>query len=150
MPPSTGFELFLKRAKTAIGMTMAAYPDQWRWTNGIQQERAKMLLPLAWLLRVEDTPEHRAWLRKMAEDLLAAQGACGPFARRSAWRERGGGPPPASNESYGTAEAPLIQTNGDAACDLLYTSNFAFVGLHEAATATSCHREAARAPCGGR
>ena len=47
----TGFDLFLKRAKTAIGMTMAAYPDKWIWTNGIQQERAKMLLPLAWLIQ---------------------------------------------------------------------------------------------------
>jgi hypothetical protein len=73
----TGFDLFLKRAKTAIGMTIAAYPDKWIWTNGIQQERAKMLLPLAWLVRVEDTPEHREWLRKIANDLLASQDKCG-------------------------------------------------------------------------
>ena len=54
-------------------MTMAAYPDKWKWTNGIQQERAKMLLPLAWLVRVEDTPEHRDWLRKIADDLINSQ-----------------------------------------------------------------------------
>ena len=132
----TGFELFLKRAKTAISMTMAAYPNQWAWTNGIQQERAKMLLPLAWLVRVEDTPEHRAWLRKMAEDLLAAQDPCGTIREEIGLAGQGGCPPPASNEAYGTAETPLIQTNGDAACDLLYTTNFAFVGLHEAAAAT--------------
>jgi hypothetical protein len=132
----TGFTLFLKRAKTAIGMTMAAYPDQWVWMNGIQQERAKMLLPLAWLVRVEDTPEHRAWLRKMAEEVLASQDPCGAIREEIGKAGKGGCPPPASNEAYGTAEAPLIQSNADAVSDLLYTSNFAFVGLHEAAAAT--------------
>lgn len=34
---------------------MASYPEQWSWTNGIQQERARMILPLAWLYRVEPT-----------------------------------------------------------------------------------------------
>jgi len=132
----TGFELFLNRAKTAIRMTMAAYPDRWTWTNGIQQERAKMLLPLAWLVRVEDTPEHRAWLRRMAADLLAAQDPCGAVGEQLGEAGHGGFPPPASNEAYGTNETPLIQTNADAACDLLYTTNFAFLGLHEAAAAT--------------
>ncbi|MDC0936976.1 hypothetical protein OAS39_11875, partial [Pirellulales bacterium] len=132
----TGFDLFLKRAKTAIGMTMVAYPGQWVWTNGIQQERAKMLLPLAWLVRVEDTTEHRAWLRQIAADLLAAQEPCGAIREEIGKAGQGGAPPPASNEAYGTGETPLIQTNGDAACDLLYTTNFALVGLHEAAAAT--------------
>ena len=122
----TGFDLFLQRAKTAIGMTMAAYPDRWVWMNGIQQERAKMLLALAWLVRVEDTPEHRAWLRRMAGTCWPARIRAEPSARRSARPERQGCPPPASNEAYGTAEAPLIQSNADAASDLLYTCNFAF------------------------
>ena len=133
----TGFELFLTRAKTAIGMTMAAYPDQWKWTNGIQQERAKMLLPLAWLVRVENTPEHRAWLNKIAGDLLARQDSCGAIREEIGESGKGGFPPPASNEAYGTAETPLIQTNGDKVSDLLYTVDFAFLGLHEAAAATS-------------
>lgn len=30
----------------------------------------------------------------------------------------------------------MIQRNGDPACDLFYTCNFAFLGLHEAAAAT--------------
>ena len=41
---------------------MTAYPNEWRWNNGIQQERTRMLIPLAWLVRVEDSPEHRDWL----------------------------------------------------------------------------------------
>ncbi len=39
----------------------------------MQQERAKMLLPLAWLCRIEDTEEHRGWLGTMAADLCAYQ-----------------------------------------------------------------------------
>ena len=132
----TGFDLFLKRAKTAIGMTMAAYPDKWIWTNGIQQERAKMLLPLAWLVRVDDTPEHREWLRKIANDLLACQDKCGAIREEIGEPGMGSFPPPSSNEVYGIYETPLIQENGDAVCDLLYTVDFAFIGLHEAAAAT--------------
>jgi hypothetical protein len=126
---------FLDRTKNAIRMTLAAYPDQWKWTNGIQQERARMLLPLAWLVRVEDSPEHRQWLRRMAEALLAFQDECGALREEIGPGQSHYGPPK-SNERYGTNEASLIQQNGDPACDLLYTSNFAFLGLHEAAAAT--------------
>ncbi|HBE41885.1 MAG TPA: hypothetical protein DDW27_11900, partial [Bacteroidales bacterium] len=132
----TGFELFLTRARSAIEMTMAAYPENWRWTNGIQQERAKMLLPLAWLIRVEDKPLHREWLRTMAGDLLARQDNCGAIPEEIGKAGKGGFPPPESNEAYGTSETPLIQTNNDKASDLLYTLDFAFIGLHEAASAT--------------
>lgn len=132
----TGFDLYLQRARTAIGMTMAAYPDRWTWTNGIQQERAKMLLALAWLVRVDDTPEHRTWLRRIADDMLATQDACGAIREEIGQEGKGGYPPPVSNEAYGTSETPLIQSNADAASDLLYTCNFAFIALHEAAAAT--------------
>jgi len=140
----TGFELFLTRAKTGIGMTMSAYPDQWKWTNGIQQERAKMLLPLAWLVRIDDTAEHRGWLRKIAGDLIAGQAECGAIREQIGEAGKGGFPPPATNEAYGTSEAPLIQTNFDGVSDLLYTCDFAFLGLHEAAAATNeqIYREA--------
>lgn len=132
----TGFKLFLDRAKTALSMTMDAYPDKWIWTNGIQQERAKMLLPLAWLVRVDDTPEHRSWLRRMAEDLVKSQAACGAIREEIGEKGKGGFPPPESNEAYGTSETPLIQTNGNGVADMLYTVEFAFLGLHEAASAT--------------
>jgi hypothetical protein len=74
---ATGYRPFLDRAKTAIRMTMNAYPHDWRWTNGIQQERAVMLLSLAWLVRLEDTPEHRGWMHTLAGDLLEHQAECG-------------------------------------------------------------------------
>ena len=41
-----------------------------------------------------------------------------------------------SNDAYGAAEGNIIQNNGDPATDLLYTLNFAFLGLHEAGAAT--------------
>ncbi len=132
----TGYEPFLTRTRDAIRMTMEAYPDKWHWTNGLQQERARMLLPLAWLIRVEDAPQHREWLRRIASDLVAAQDACGAIAEELGSAGRGQYAPPKSNEEYGTNEAPLIQRNGDPLSDLLYTTNFAFLGLHEAARST--------------
>ncbi len=128
--------LFLDRAKTALRMTMAVHTDGWRWTNGLAQERARILLPLAWLVRVEDTPEHRGWLRTAAEGLVGLQADCGAIREELGLPGEGMFPPPASNAAYGGHEASLIQQNGDPVCDLLYTTNFAFLGLHEAAAAT--------------
>lgn len=141
----TGYQPLLDRTRNGIRMMMAAYPSQWRWTNGIQQERARMLLPLAWLVRVEDTPEHRQWLRRIATDLLALQDESGAIREELGPAGHGDFPPPKTNEEYGTNEAPLIQENGDPVADLLYTTNFAFLGLHEAAAATgdSLYRNAA-------
>lgn len=140
----TGFQPFLDRPRTALRMTMGAYPDGWRWTNGFQQERARMLLPLSFLVRVDDVPEHRRWLRMVAEDLLVFQDGCGAIREELGVVDRGSYGAPKTNEAYGTAEAPLIQENGDPLCDLLYTTNFAFMGLHEAAAATgdSFYKEA--------
>ena len=132
----TGFTPFIEKAGNAIRMTMEVYPDEWRWTNGIQQERARMLLPLAWLVRVEDNEQHRNWLRFMAEELLSRQDACGAIREEVGKDGKGAYGAPKTNEEYGTAEASLIQQNGDSLCDLLYTTNFAFFALHEASTAT--------------
>lgn len=132
----TGDELLLQRAKTGIRVMMSKYPDEWRWTNGLQQERARMLLPLAWLIRVEDSPEHRRWLRRIAEDVIACQDASGAIREELGQLDHGGFPPHHDNESFGAHEAPLIHENGEPVSDLLYTTNFAFLGLHEAAAAT--------------
>jgi hypothetical protein len=133
---ATGYQPFLERTENALRMTMAAYPEHWRWTNGIAQERARLLLPLAWLVRLRDTPEHRAWLHRVATDLLALQAPCGALREQLGASGLGAYGPPRSNEEYGTNEATLMQTDGDPVCDLLYTTNFAFIGLHEAAAAT--------------
>ena len=127
---------FLDCAKRGITAMMSAYPHEWRWTNGIQQERARMLLPLAWLVRVEPTAEHRGWLRHMASELLAFQDASGAIREEVGSAGKGRYGPPKTNAVYGATEAPLIQNNGDLLSDLLYTTNFAFLGLHEASAAT--------------
>ncbi len=133
---TTRYAPFLERARTAIRMTMAAYPNHWRWTNGLQQERARMLLPLTWLIRLEDTPEHRGWLQRVAADLISFQDQSGAIREEIGSVGEGEFGPPKSNAQYGTSEAPLLQENGDPVSDLLYTTNFAFLGLHEAAAAT--------------
>lgn len=132
----THYAPFLERARNAIQMTVAAYPAQWQWSNGFQQERARMLLALAWLIRVNDTAEHRQWLKHLAGDLLRLQDSSGAIREELGPVGKSRYGPPMSNGQYGTAEAPLIQRNGDPACDLLYTCNFAILGLHEAAAAT--------------
>jgi hypothetical protein len=139
----TGFDLFYTRAETAIRMMMAQYTDGWHWTNGLAQEKARMLLPLAWLVRVRDTPEHRAWLRKAVDGVAALQAPCGAIREEIGILGKGAYPPPRSNADYGKHEAPLIQQNGDPVADLLYTVNFAFIGLHEAAAAGDAAAKAA-------
>jgi hypothetical protein len=124
---------YLTLTKAGFGDLLENYPDRWHWViRSGQIERARALLPLAWLVRVDDTPEHRQWLRRIADDLLAYQDACGAI------RERLGGVRQAvgSNRDYGTGEVSIIQQDGDPMADMLYTCNFAAIGLHEAAAAT--------------
>jgi hypothetical protein len=132
----TGDAEFLEKSRTALRMTMSAYPKGWRW--GDNMERARILLPLAWLVRVDDKPEHRKWLAQIATDLVARQHASGGIAEHLGGDGTGGGHyvVPATNEAYGTTETPLIQRNGDPVSDQLYTTGFALIGLHEAAAAT--------------
>jgi hypothetical protein len=132
----TRYKPFLERTQTAIRMTMAAYPDQWHWTNGLQQERARMLLPLAWLIQLENTSEHRGRLKRIADDLISFQDKSGAIREEVGSEGEGQYGPPKSNSKYGTSEAPLLQQNGDKVSDLLYTTNFAFLGLHEAVAST--------------
>jgi hypothetical protein len=133
---ATGYRPLLERTRTALGILMEAYPDKLKWWNGLQQERGRLLLPLAWLVRVDDTPQHRQWLRRIAGDFLKAQVPCGAVREEIGPPGNEYFPAQTSNEAYGTTETPIIQANGDPACDLLYTLNSGFLGLHEAAAAT--------------
>lgn len=132
----TGWHPLLERAKQAITITMQNYPN-WKWTNGIQQERARMILPLAWLVRVEDTPLHRKWLNLIVSKLLDSLQECGAIQEELGDNKNGKYASIISNADYGVREAPLISKNGDPVSDLLYTMNFAFFGLNEAAHATN-------------
>lgn len=131
----TGHRPLLDKAKTGIRIMMEAYPDKWKWTNGIQQERARMVLCLAWLVRIEDTPQHRAWLDTIVQKLLENQQPSGAIREELGNSSGLFGKTP-SNKAYGLHEAPLISENGDPVSDMLYSCNFAFFGLNEAAHAT--------------
>ncbi|MCK5844617.1 MAG: hypothetical protein KAG97_07925, partial [Victivallales bacterium] len=128
---------FRDKAVNAIRMTMEnAFPAKLAWTNGITQEYARILLPLAFLVEIEDTSEHRGWLKTATETLLENMSDCGAIREMMGNLKYGKYPSPSTNEEYGSTEAALIQENGDPACDLVYTVNYAFIGLHEAAMAT--------------
>lgn len=131
----TGYQPFLDQSKKAIALTMEKYPS-WKWTNGIQQERARMILPLAWLVRVEDTPKHRQWLALIADRLLENMDSSGAIREELGAASDGRYGATKSNASYGKHEAPLIAVNGDPVADMLYTTNFGFFALNEAAAAT--------------
>ena len=132
----TGYKPLLDKAKSAISITMENYPTNWLWTNGLQQERARMILPLAWLVRAEDTQQHRDWLQLICDDLLEHQVDSGAFREELGIGGNGRYGAPKTNENYGTSEAPIIHFNGDPVADMLYTTNFAFFALNEAAQAT--------------
>ncbi|MEA5080811.1 MAG: hypothetical protein VB024_04200 [Dysgonamonadaceae bacterium] len=128
----TGDEQFLEKAEKGISILMKNYPDKLIWTNGLAQEKVRMLLPLSWLVQVRNTTENRNMLLTVVNDILKLQDKCGAIREELGRTEMGKYPPPQSNEAYGTNEASLIAQNGDPVSDLLYTTNFAFLGLHEA------------------
>jgi len=126
----TQFKPLLERARNGIRITMEAYPKGWGAECGrMDEERIHMLLPLAWLLRVEDTPQHRQWLDQMARYVFDSIQPCGAIPQHVE-------APYTANKQYGTGEAPITYVAGDPATDLLYTLNFAISGMHEAAAVT--------------
>lgn len=131
----TKYEPLLTRTKEAIRITMDYYPEKWLWGSSLQTQRARMILPLAWLVRVEDTKEHREWLDKMVNEMLKYQDACGAI-REEIGKGKGHFKELKSNDDYGTDEGSLIYRNGDPISCMIYTNNFAVFSLHEAARAT--------------
>jgi hypothetical protein len=132
----TGYVPFFERTERGLRLTMEAYPNHWRWSNSITSSQARILLPLAWLVRVKDSAQARSWLHRVAQDLLAHQHESGAIFEWTGPAGTGIQVPPTSNEKYGTGEGTLIQQNGNPVADLLYTMNFAFIGFHEAHAAT--------------
>jgi hypothetical protein len=122
----TGYEPLLQRARNGIEAMMEAYPDQWIAECGrLDEELCHMLLPLCYLVRVDDRGRYRDWLQRLVDDILQGMDPCGAIPQRVTV-------PYTTNEQYGTGEAPVVYQTGDAGTDLLYTMNFGFSGLHEA------------------
>lgn len=134
----TGQREFLDKTKTGIRMMMEAFPDKWRWNDNM--ERAHMLLCLAWLVRIEDTAEHRGWLKLVADDLVKIQHSSGAIPEQFRGTEGSHYSIPKSNEAYGTGETPLLQQNGDPVSDQLYVTGFALLAFREAVAATGDER----------
>ena len=155
----TGYRPLLERTKIGIRLMMAAYErtvdpgisdkaNEWRWTNGMQQERAKMILPLAWLVRIEPTTEHFSWLDRIIGDLAAyIDPQTGALADRfgDPCEGRGLYGPFTENAQYGKHESPVIQQNGDPCSDSLYTASFAMMALLEAEKAVEAMGDRERA-----
>lgn len=131
----TGYKPLLTKTERAIRITMDGYPYKWLWGSSMQTQRARMILPLAWLVRADDTPEHRRWLDKMVNELLKYQDESGAI-REELGKGKGLFRELKSNADYGSDEGSLIFKNGQQVADMLYTCNFALFSLHEAAVAT--------------
>ncbi len=143
----TGYEPLYTRSETALTMMVAAYVrtmdetdqyftnDEWKWTNSLQADRAKLILPLSWLVRVSPTEEHIKWLDLIVSDMMSYQDASTGAIRDvigEEWQGTGSCGAFTKNSEYGTHESPVIQENGDPCTDSLYTSNFAVISLNEA------------------
>ena len=134
----TGYEPFLEKVKNGIQMMNEAYPERWFWATACSPiDYARMLLVCSWLVRVEDTPEHRQWLKFYADKLAELQDE-----ETGAIREEVIHYPhlqfriPQSNAEYGHSESGLAAKDGDPVTDQLYSTNFALFGLNEAYAAT--------------
>ena len=67
----SGFAPLLARPQAALRSAMEGFPAKWVPTaNGIAMQRARILLPLAFLVRANDTAEHRQWLISAVDGLL--------------------------------------------------------------------------------
>jgi hypothetical protein len=150
----SGFAPLLERSQAGLSTYMRGYPTKWVPTsNGIAMQRARIILPLVFLVRANNTALHREWLLTAINGLLTRQhcpnaadtntdasaGASGWCAlteelSHPGWAKATRVP---DNSDYGTFEAPLNQENTDPVSDFLYTSNFALLGLHEAAALMS-------------
>jgi hypothetical protein len=130
---ATGVGLFQERVYTATALLMDRWPDRWLCLQTETEELAHDVLVLAWLVRVNNTAQPRAWLDAVAGELITHQRQCGAIREwiNATCLEK----PPAGNAGYGSGEGGLMQENTDPAADLLYSQNFALMSLHEAAHA---------------
>ena len=127
----TGDRDFLESAIAAMSEANKVFPDFY-WQNGATGDWCRILLPYAMLVEVDDTPEHREWLEKVADFFVDKLNEYGTVAEVMGKRELGHYPSPTCNADHGKGECALVQFNGDPACDLLYSVNYALMGLHEA------------------
>jgi len=132
----TGIELFKTQALKGINLYMTDVWPKIYATESITEEQIRLMLPLAWRVRVEDTPSNRADLRKCWQALKDTwvTWAGVPTCTMSPYGEIAG--PAQNNYEYNRGEKSVCQESGDPASDLLYESNFLLLNLQEAYAAT--------------
>jgi hypothetical protein len=121
----SAFQPLYDRPAAALRIMMENYPTKWIPTaNGIAMQRARMILPLAFLVQVNGSAEHRQWLATIIDGYLELA-VCPTNEDWCAFREELGAPGwggetrVPTNADYGTFEAPLNQANGDPVSDFL-------------------------------
>ena len=134
----TGISLFRQQALKGLGtyMTESFDPGKVFATESITEELSRLMLPLAWRIRVQDTPANRDDLRRVWAALNATwvPGVGVPTCTMSPFGQMC--PPCSSNACYGNGERSVCQESGDPASDVLYESNFLLNNLIEAFAAT--------------
>ena len=131
----SGDRRFLDSAIAAMQEANKCFPDFY-WQNGATGDWCRILLPYAMLVEVDDTPEHRQWLDKVVKFFISKINRFNTVPELMGKVELGHYPAPSCNADHGRGESALVQFNGDPACDLLYSVNYGFIGLHEAYMAT--------------
>ena len=125
---------------------MAGYvAGNWTWNESMSNEQARMLLPLAWLVRANPTiAKYRGWLKRVATDLIVSQQPNGGVKQRfgtGTEAKRCSPCAPASNAAYGSGEGPIMFDGSEPLTDSLYTLNFLLAGLREAVGASLGHTD---------
>ena len=110
----------------------------------LAEEQIRLLLPLAWRVRLDNSTANRDQLRRVWRDMKAVWvergqwgvGTCVfPVSKTGAVTHMLA-PPPSNNAAYGNGEKSICQQSGDPASDLLYESNYLLMNLQEAFAAT--------------
>lgn len=140
----SGDRRFMDSALSAMKLAIEAFPN-YHWQNGTTGDWGRVLLPYAMLVEVDDTPEHRQWLDKVASFAVDHLNEYHALQELMGDISMGHYPSPRCNAEHGTNEAALVQNDGDPTCDLLYTMSYAFAGMNEAAMASGNPRYAAAA-----
>lgn len=78
-----------------------------------------MILPLAWLVRVQDTPEHRKWLDRVVQRLLENLQSSGAIREELGNSSTGTFGKAKSNKDYDITEA-----NNDFLCDSVFSVGY--------------------------
>ena len=132
---ATGIELFKTQALTGLSLYMAGWPTVIA-TESLTEELSRLMLPLAWRVRLEDTPQNRDELRNCWLALKASwnHSVGVPTCEMSPFGQLC--PPCENNACYGNGERSVCQESGDPASDVLYESNFLMNNLIEAFAAT--------------